>query len=254
MRALLLVLAAAAALSLPEPCRARTAGDPIRLRWVEGDVAGMTAVYDPAGGDPIGLVEYRQTVRDDRLTAVRVTRFRDGSSDEDTAEARVGERLEALGGRSIIRDAHGRVTVDLRIDVTGGRLTAAWGGDEPSTLDEHVDLPAGTYWGPLIFLVLKNFDANAEDGRLVFRTVAPMPRPIVLDMAFRRGDAEVVERAGARLDTRHFQLLPTIHWAVDPLVRLLAPSADFWTVPGAPPALARFRGPRNYARQPIVIQ
>jgi hypothetical protein len=37
-------------------------------------------------------------------------------------------------------------------------------------------------------------------------------------------------------------------------VRLIAPRATFWMLPGDPPALARFAGPRNYGRQPIVIE
>jgi hypothetical protein len=255
MRLTLFVVTAAAVLGSAAVVQAREPGDPIRLRWVEGDVAGMTAVYDPTGrGDPIGVVEYRQTVRGDRLSAARVTRFRDGSSDEDTAEARVGRTLEAIGGRSIIRDAQGAVLVDITIDVAAGRIAASWGGADHRTMDERVDLPAGTYWGPLIFLVLKNFEANAEGGELVFRTVAPTPRPMVLDMALRRGDRETLERAGARLDARHFELTPTVHWAVDPVIRLVAPVANFWTLPGDPPALARFSGPRNYGRQPILIQ
>ena len=37
---------------------------------------------------------------------------------------------------------------------------------ERQTYDEKVNLPAGTYWGPLIFIVVKNFDQNASDGQL----------------------------------------------------------------------------------------
>jgi len=102
--------------------------------------------------------------------------------------------------------------------------------------------------------VLKNFDANAEDGRLVFRTVAPTPRPRALDLELARGPSTVLERTGARLATRRFELGPTIHWTVDPLLRLVLPHATFWMLPGEPPALARFTGPRNYAREAIVIQ
>ena len=102
--------------------------------------------------------------------------------------------------------------------------------------------------------MLKNFDANAEDGRLVFRTVAPTPRPRVFDMELAGGPPAALQRAGARLATRRFQLGPTIHWTVDPILRLVLPSATFWMLPGEPPALARFAGPRNYAREEIVIQ
>jgi hypothetical protein len=102
--------------------------------------------------------------------------------------------------------------------------------------------------------VLKNFDANATDGRLVFRTVAPTPKPMVLDMAITDGSKSELDRLGTHLEARRFALSPTFHWAVDPIVRMIAPRATFWMLPGAPPALARYAGPRNYARQEIVIQ
>ena len=246
---------AAGLLVLPAAAAARSAGDPIRLVWDEGDVAGTSTIYGPDGGEPIGFIEYRQTRHGDRLSSARIAHFRDGSSDEDSADARVDGTLEALAGRTIIRDTDGVPAVDLTIDVAGGHIAASWGrGARRRTLDERVALPKGTYWGPLIFIVLKNFDANAEDGRLVFRTVAPTPRPRVFDMELAGGPPAALQRAGARLATRRFQLGPTIHWTVDPILRLVLPSATFWMLPGEPPALARFAGPRNYAREEIVIQ
>jgi len=218
-------------------------------------VAGMSTIYGPHGGEPIGFVVYHQTVRGDRLATHRIARFRDGSSDEDTAEARVAGTLEALGGRSIIRDPDGEAVADVRIDVANGHIEADWGrGSQRETLDEHVVLPRGTYWGPLIFIVLKNFEANAEDGRLAFRTVAPTPKPRVLDMELSRQGAAALDRVGLHLDTESFRLSPTVHWLVDPVIRVIAPRATFWLLPGEPPALARFAGPRNYLRQEVVIQ
>ena len=255
-QSLTLLATAFATLLSTRGAAARSAGDPIRLTWTEGDVAGLSFIYSPDDAHrQIGSIEYHQHREGDVLTAVRVARFEDGSSDEDTAEARVAGRLEALGGRSIIRDPDGETVVDLDIDVTGGHLSGSFGRDDArQTIDRRVDLSPGTYWGPLIFIVLKNFESNAEDDRLVFRTVAPTPRPIVLDMVLARGGDAVVERPGLRLETTRYDLSPTIHWAIDPVIRLVAPRATFWVLPGEPPALARFAGPRNYAREAIVIQ
>jgi hypothetical protein len=241
-------------LSFASVATATAPGEPVRLVWNEGDVAGMSTIYDSERRE-IGYIDYRQDRQGDRLTSVRVARFRDGSSDEDTAEARVDGVLEALSGRSIIRNQHGEAIVDVAIDVAAGRITAAWGtGKERETMDERIALPKGTYWGPLIFIVLKNFDANATDDQIVFRTVAPTPRPMVLDMVLTRRNAEKLARVGTRIETTRFELTPTVHWALDPIVRLIAPDAAFWMTAGAPPSLARFRGPRNYARQGILIE
>ncbi|HJQ85388.1 MAG TPA: hypothetical protein VKA21_14980 [Candidatus Binatia bacterium] len=234
---------------------ARSVGDPIRLQWAEGDVAGMTGIYGPDGGAPIGVVEYHQTVQDGRLSSVRIARFRDGSSDEDRAEARIGGTLEAVSGRSLIRDRDGEPIADVRIDVAAGRIEATWGrGDDRQTSSEQVALPPGTYWGPLIFIAIRNFDANAADGRLIFKTVAPTPRPLVLDMEISRGGDATLERTGIRFTAQTYRLSPTVNRMLDPMIRMIAPRATFWILPGTPPALARFVGPRNYGRQEIVIE
>src|SRR5437867_10854670 len=106
---------AAGLLLLPAAAAARSPGDPIRLVWEEGDVAGTSTIYGPDGGEPIGFIEYRQARHGDRLSSVRIAHFRDGSSDEDSADARVEGTLEALAGRSIIRDADGVSVADVAI-------------------------------------------------------------------------------------------------------------------------------------------
>ena len=249
-RAVVLILITAAAAS------ARSSDEPIRLEWEEGEVAGTTLIYEPGGDEPIGTVEYQQTRQGDRLKTRRVSHFRDGSSDEDVAEARVDGMLEAISGRTIIRDEKGEIVVRMSIDVAAQRLKAEWRDEdgERHTMDEEADLPKSTYWGPLVHIVLKNFDANEERGRVVFHTVAPTPQPRAIDMEFRRGGVEKVERPGMTFEARRFALSPTIHWIVDPLVRRIAPRVSFWMSATKPPMLGQFVGPRNYSGQRIRIQ
>jgi hypothetical protein len=97
-------------------------------------------------------------------------------------------------------------------------------------------------------------EAAVIDGRLVFRTVVPTPKPRVLDMELRRGDGTTVRRPGGSLEVVRFTLLPTINWLVDPIVRMVAPETQFLVQPGTPPSLARFQGPRNYTGQKIRIE
>ena len=248
-------LFAVAAIAVAPVALARQAGDPIALKWVEGDVAGMTHVLSADGTQTIGVVEYHQHRTGDVLDAVRVTRFVDGSSDEDQVQARVGETMIALGGRSILRDQHGETVVDLTIDVAGGRITGFSGvGPDRETYDEKVELPPGTYWGPLIFIVVRNFDQNAVDNRLVFRTVAPTPRPRVIDMELIRDGTAEVSPPGVTLDVVKLKLRPTLNWLIDPIIQRIAPKTEFFIQPGAPPALARFEGPRSYGGQEIVLE
>jgi hypothetical protein len=231
------------------------AGDPVRLEWREGDVAGFAAIQSADGREMVGTVEFRQTRRGDELHMERVATFRDGSRDEDTVVAVVGEHLRAVRGRSVLRDADGRSIADLTIDVAEGRIsgTAGSGADE-ERFDERVSLPDDTYWGPLIFIVAKNFDANAEGDRIRFTTVAPTPRPRVIGMELVRRDAARIGRAGLAIECRRLTLRPTVNRVLDPMLHLVVPEAAFCVTPTEPPALARFMGPRNFAGQEITIQ
>lgn len=255
VKPVLLGVLVAAAILAAHPAAGREAGDPIRLAWMEGDVAGMSSILAPDGTSTIGFVDYRQRRRGDRLEAVRIARFSDGSSDEDRVEARVGKTLQTIRGRSIIRNAKGVATVDLTIDVAGGHIKGFSGlGDQRQNYDERVELPAGTYWGPLIFIVIKNFKENATDGHLVFRTVVATPKPRVFDMELVRQELTSVRRPGGKIDVVHFALRPTVNWLVDPVLHMFTPNTDFFVDPGAPPGLVRFAGPRNFADQKIRIE
>lgn len=252
---MLRLLLACAVLLCAHDARARDAGDPITLAWTEGDVAGFTPIYSADGTKRLGTIEYHQHRQGDELEAVRVARFTDGSSDEDRAIARVGTTLRALHGRSVIRDARGRITVDLRIDIAGGRMHGFYrSGGERRTFDERTELAAGTYWGPLVFLVLKNFAANAEDGRVRFRAVAPTPQPRVLTLEIERDGSRTLTRPGGALATDHYVMRPAAFWLIDPIVQAIAPTTQFFVDPGTPPALARYEGPRNYAGQEIRLE
>jgi hypothetical protein len=237
------------------PVGAREPGDPIRLVWLEGDIAGQTSILGPDRGAPIGIVEYRQHRQGDEVEMTRVSRFKDGSSDEDTAVARAGRTLEAIRGRSIIRDKNGTTLVDLRIDVPGGHVTGFYSDDgtrHEVDMAEHLD-PA-TYWGPLIFTVVRNFEANAEDDRVRFRTVVPTPRPRMLTMEVAHLGQRQIKRMGRDLMVEHYTLRPTFGWVVDPIVHRLVPSTEFLVEPGSPPSLARYAGPRNYQGQEMLLE
>ncbi len=237
------------------PVAARDPKDPIRLAWVEGDVAGLSTIRSPDGKTIIGSINYHQHRRGQTLHIVRVARFRDGSSDEDRVEARAGKILETVRGRSIIRNTAGVATVDITIDIAGGHITGFSGlGKDRKDYDEHVSLTPGTYFGPLVFMVIKNFDGNATDDRLVYRTVVATPKPRVLDMELLRQGRTVVSRVGEKIDGVDFLMRPTVNFIVDPIIQAIAPETKFVVEPGAPPALARFEGPRNYARQKIRIE
>jgi|SRR5579862_2292206 len=249
-----LVLAAAAALGADSGV-GRKAGDPIQLAWMEGDVAGFTGIHSPDGKSTIGFVQYRQHRHGDILEVVRIARFGDGSSDEDHVKAHVGKDLRTIGGHTIIRNEKGIPTVDLTIDVVNGRITGFSGtGDKRETYDEHVELPPGTYFGPLIAIVLKNFDRNADGDQLVFHTVVATPKPRALNMQLVRKETTTLRRRGGRIESVDFELRPTVNTLIDPIVQAIAPETNFFILQGAPPAIVRFEGPRNFQGQKIRIE
>ena len=230
-------------------------GDPIRLSWVEGDVGGLSRILDGASGKTIGLIEYRQHRSGDVIEVVRVAHFADGSSDEDRAEARVGKTLESIRGRSIIRNRKGTPTVDISIDVAAGHVTGFSGlGKDRKEYDEKEKLTAGTYWGPLIAIVARNFDENADGDKLVFKSVVITPKPRVLDMELTRGAATSIAMPGLRAKVAKLTMRPTVNFLIDPIIQRLSPETDFFVQSGKPPILVRFAGPRNYEKQSIRIE
>jgi hypothetical protein len=248
-------LAAVLALSLASAASARDAKDPIRMAYVEGDLAGYTNIFAKDGTEPIGYVEYIQHRKGDTLEARRVAWFNDGSSDEDVTVARVGKTLRLVRGQSIIRDAAGQSTVDMRVDVAQGRIWGFHGqGKDREEFDNRGEIPAATYFGPLVNLVLKNFDANAEGGKLVFHTVVPTPGPRQLDMEVARGGSSTIQRPGHPISVVQYVMRITVNPILNPVVRMVAPETNFFQTNDSPAALARFAGPRNYAGQEIRIE
>ena len=248
-------LAAVVVAILAAPAGATEPGEPIRLAYVEGDVAGMSSILSADGGSVIGFVEYRQHRRGDVLEISRISHFKDGSSDEDRVEAHVDKTLRTIRGQSIIRNTEGTPTVDITIDIAAGRITGFSGlGKARESYAQDAKLSPATYWGPLLNIVLKNFDDNAVDGELAFHTVVPTPKPRVFDMEFVRKEAGSTSRAGGRISNVRFALSPTVNFLLDPIIRMFTPKTDFFMQPGHPPAMARFAGPRNYAGQKIRIE
>ena len=249
------LLAAILLVAATQVALAREPGEPIRIVWKEGDVAGQSPIYGANGGTPIGVVEYHQHLDGNELETIRVARFTDGSSDEDTAVARINKTLEGVRGRSIIRDTRGKTIVDVTIDVAAGRIKGFYDdGGKRQDVDMHDTLDPATYWGPLIFIVAKNFDANVEDGRVRFKTVAPTLKPRVLTMELADQGAKKWKRMGRSFGVESYVLRPTMGWMIDPILHRLVPSTEFLVEPGKPPSLARYAGPRNYAGQEIVLE
>jgi len=249
-----IVLLTAAALAAPS-ARADSTTEPIKLIYLEGDYAGTTIIWSADGKRILGYIAYRQYRKGDRLRIERTAYFRDGSSDEDTAEVQVGDRLRAIGGRSIIRDTRGKPVVDLRIDVAARHVSGFYVEDgKRETVDEAVDIGPGTYWGPLFQLVVKNFAANAADGKVVVQSVVPTPKPRVIDMEFARDGGGTVKRPGGSTKADRIILLPTVNFLIDPILQRLVPKTEFLVAEGEPPLLARFTGPRNYAGQMMRLE
>lgn len=247
-RAVVAALAAVAVVAFAAGrARAASPTPPIALAYVEGDLAGTSPIWSPDGKRLIGLIDYRQRRERDRLVITRVARFKDGSSDEDEAEARVGEHLESIRGRMVIRDTRGKPTVDVAIDVGKRRLTGFYVDDGKRVdVDQEADIGPGTYWGALFNLVLKNFEKNASGDAVTFQTVAITPKPRVLDMVFTRAGGTTIRRTGGTVKTTHFTLFPTVNFLVDPILRRFVPKTEFFMDGGEPPMMIRFDGPRNY--------
>ena len=243
----------AALLGVAPPAHAETT-PPVKLAYVEGDIGGTQTIWSEDGKRVIGLIEYRQHRKKDVLVIARTAHFKDGSSDSDEAEVRVGDRLESIRGRMVIRDTKGKATLDLKIDVAAKRVSGFYTDDgKRQEVDDEFDIGPGTYWGPLFAIVLKNFAANADGDALVFSTIAPTPKPRALDMRFTRAGAAKITRTGGAVATTRFTLLPTVNFLIDPILKRFVPETNFYVDGEKPPTIVRFVGPRNYAGQTMRL-
>jgi hypothetical protein len=246
----LLVPALLAALLGLAPAAHAEPTPPVKLAYVEGDIGGTQMIWSVDGKRVIGLIEYRQLRKKDVLVISRTAHFKDGSSDSDEAEVRVGDRLESIRGRMTIRDRKGKPTLDFTIDVAAKRVTGFYTEDgKRHEVDDEFDIGPGTYWGPLFAIVLKNFAANADGDALVFSTITATPKPRALDMRFTRAGAAKITRTGGAVATTRFTLLPTVNFLIDPILKRFVPETNFYVDGEKPPTIVRFVGPRNYAGQ-----
>jgi hypothetical protein len=97
-------------------------------------------------------------------------------------------------------------------------------------------------------------DANAADDAVVFQTVAPTPKPRVIDMKLESSGPATLTRLGSKVAATRLTLLPTINFLIDPILQRMVPKTEFFVDDGKPPLLIRFAGPRNYAGQSIRLE
>lgn len=76
----------------------------------------------------------------------------------------------------------------------------------------------------------------------------------LFDLEVLRQEQSRIHRRGGAIDVVRFALRPTVNWLIEPIIRMFAPETTVSRQPGAPPSLARFDGPRNYAGQRIRIE
>lgn len=227
----------------------------LRLAYVEGDVAGFSSILSPDRSRQIGYIDYRQVRKGNSLEVRRIARFDDGSSDEDQIEAEVGDTLKTVKGRMTIRNAKGVATLDLSIDVGEGRIRGFSGlGEDREDYDEKVELSPCTYWGPVLGIVLKNFEENASDGQLVVASVVATPKPRLLHFQFTRREKVEIRRAGGKIEAERFSMVPKVNFLLDPFLKFLGPDTSFFQQAGRPPSMAAFAGPRNFDGQTIRIE
>jgi hypothetical protein len=88
----------------------------------------------------------------------------------------------------------------------------------------------------------------------VFKTIAPTPKPRVINLELVRKGMQTVTRPGGSLDAVELSLLPTIHFLIDPIIQRILPETTFFIDDSKPPVLARFVGPRNYEGQTMRLE
>lgn len=156
--------------------------EPVQVHHPEGTLHGFLALSNQQGqiladGDLI------EVVRGDRVKSHLTFHFKDGSSDDETAEYTQRGVFRLISDHHIQKGPYFPHPLDMTIDVAKGiavtRSAGKDGKDDVST--SKIKMPSDLYNG-LVIPVIKNISPDAGETKVSMIVAAPKPRLVTLNM------------------------------------------------------------------------
>jgi hypothetical protein len=240
-----LMLTSATVLADDPPPRA------VAVRHVEGLVHGFLALRD-LNGALLASGDLIQTSSGGRVTSRLVFRFKDGSTQEETAVFSQRGTFRLISHKLVQKGRSFPEPLTMSIDAASGRVQVQYVDDdgEMHQEDEKMELPA-TLGNGLIPILLKN--VRPADLPLEIPFVAATPKPRLVTLAVTAAGEAGFGVEGSRRKATHYLLktrIGGIAGVIAPLIGKDPPDAHVWIMHGVAPAFIRAHLP-SYVGGPL---
>jgi hypothetical protein len=216
------------------------AADPVAVRHVEGLVHGFLALRT-TDGETLASGDLIQRAQGNRVSSRLVFRFKDGSTNDETAVFTQRGHFQLLSDHLVQKGPAFDRPLDMTIDVPAGEVTVRYKDEhgEQKTEAEHMDLPTDLANGMIITL-LKNVRQDALPPSLSFVAATPKPRLVKLHVTAAGTDSFSV--AGSSRQATHYVLkvdIGGVAGLIAPLIGKQPPDSHVWILEGEAPAFVK---------------
>ena len=217
-----------------------TSSDPVAVRHAEGLVHGFLSLRSPEGkilasGDLI------QRARGDRVTSRLVYRFKDGSTNDETAVFSQRGHFTLLSDHLVQKGPAFERPMEMTIDRERGQVTVRYTNEhgEQKVEDEQMELPPDLANG-MIITMLKNVRQDAPPKSVSYVAATPKPRLVKLGISV--AGSEPFSVAGSARKAIHYVLkveIGGVSGLIAPLVGKQPPDSHVWILDGEAPAFVK---------------
>jgi hypothetical protein len=182
-----------------------------------------------------------QRARGDRVTSRLVFRFRDGSTNDETAVFTQRGHFRLLTDHLVQKGPAFDRPIDMTIDAPSGQVTVRYedAHGQKKTETEHLDLPADLANGMIITL-LKNVKPGMLPPSVSYVAATPKPRLVTLTIAVAGHETFAIARSPRQ--ATHYVLKVDIGGVAGLLAPLLGkqpPDSHVWILEGEAPAFVK---------------
>jgi hypothetical protein len=214
----------------------------VPVRHIEGTVHGFLVLCSEDGKE-LATGDLIQVVKGDRLIADLIFHFKDGSIDDETTVYSQSGNFRLLSDHHVQKGPSFPHPMDVSIDASTGQVTVlSSDGGKDKTETDHVDLPPDLANG-LIFTLLKNIPADAQETKVSYLAATPKPRLVKLSIKPQR--KETFRLTGAPRRAMRFDIKAEIGGmagTIAPLIGKQPKDIYIWILGGKAPAFVRMEG------------
>jgi hypothetical protein len=215
----------------------------VPVRYAEGVTHGFLVLRTLANGY-LARGDLLQTVRGNEVESRLLFRFKDGSLFDETIVFEQDRVFTMRSHRLVHKGPAFPEDLEASLDRPGRwRISVRSHDDGVVDIDDgDMDLPADTYDGVMILMLLKNLSKGAGE---TIHTVSFSPKPRLIELELAPDGDEQVRVGGASTDTTRFLLKPRL----GPLLKVFAgltgktpPDFRAWIFMDKVPTFGRFEG------------